>query len=172
MNANDIAIMSSPVPTASSVSAGNEGKKMQKVGNLLQSINADKKKYEEMILPPATGEAIDRIRDYARKHFQSELPEAYIEFLRRHDGLRFNNYSVYGATERKDPFIAGFIETNERRFEDPQDFVAFADTSNTLFAQERATGRWVALDLPPFDEVEEFDSFDAMLEHVLREAYE
>ena len=145
---------------------------MSATETLLQAMDAELRQYNQLIRPPATDEAIAHIRDYARKTFQTELPDGYITFLKRYDGYNFNSYTIYGATERKDPFLDGFIETNERLAESPPEFVAYADTSNTLYAQERATGRWVALDLPPYDIVEEFDSFDAMLEHVLREAYE
>ncbi|HEY1864727.1 MAG TPA: hypothetical protein VGG77_13815 [Roseiarcus sp.] len=48
----------------------------------------------------------------------------------------------------------------------------YGETGNTLYAQDRTNGRWVTLDVPSFDVVDEFDSFDAMLEHVLREACE
>jgi hypothetical protein len=50
--------------------------------------------------------------------------------------------------------------------------VFYAETGNTLYAQDRTNGRWVALDVPSLDVVDELDSFDTMLEHVLREACE
>jgi hypothetical protein len=139
---------------------------------LLQRIDAEKREYDQRIWPPATDEAIDSVRSYARDILRAELSESYIEFLRRNDGLNFNSYYIYGATEHEQPFLGGFIEVNSRLADPPSQFVYYGETGHTLYAQDRASGRWVALDVPSLDVVDQFDSFDAMLEHVLREAYE
>jgi hypothetical protein len=140
--------------------------------DLLQRIDAEKREYDQTIWPPATEEAIEAVRSYTRDILQAELSESYIDFLRRNDGLNFNSYYIYGATEHEQPFLGGFIEVNARLADPPSRFVYYGETGNTLYAQERSSGRWVALDVPSLDVVDQFDSFDAMLEHVLREAYE
>lgn len=140
--------------------------------DLLQRIDAEKREYDQTIWPPATQEAIDRVCGYARDMLQAELSESYVAFLRRNDGLNFNSYTIYGATEHAKPFLGGFIEVNARLADPPSPFVYYGETGNTLYAQERTSGRWVALDVPSLDVVDEFDSFDAMLEHILREAYD
>ncbi len=43
---------------------------------------------------------------------------------------------------------------------------------NTLYAQAWTSARWVALDVPSLGVVDQFDSFDTLREHILREAYE
>jgi hypothetical protein len=139
---------------------------------LLQRIDAEKREYDQTIWPPADEEAIDRLRAHARETLKTELPETYIALLRRNDGVDFNSYAIFGATEHKQPFLGGFIEANARLADPPSRFVFFGETGNTLYAQDRTNGRWVTLDAPSLDVVDEFDSFDAMLEHVLREACE
>jgi hypothetical protein len=145
---------------------------MSETEDLLQRIDAEKRQYNQKIWPPATDEAIERLRAYVSRTLQAELPEDYAAFLRRNDGLDFNGYVIYGATEKKEPFLEGFVEANERLADPPPRFVFYGDTGNTLYAQERASGRWVALDVPSLDVVDKFDSFDTMLEHILRKAYE
>jgi hypothetical protein len=139
---------------------------------LLQRIDAEKREYDQTIWPPAAEEAIDRLRAHARETLKTEAPEGYVALLRRNDGVEFNSYAIYGATEHKQPFLAGFIEANARLVDSPSRFVFYGETGNTLYAQDRTDGRWVALDAPSLDVVDEFDSFDAMLERVLREACE
>jgi hypothetical protein len=140
--------------------------------DLLQRIDAEKREYDQTIWPPATQEAIDRVRSYTRDVLQAELSESYVAFLRRNDGLNFNSYAIYGATEHAKPFLGGFVEVNARLADPPSRFVYYGETGNTLYAEERTSGRWFALDVPSLDAVDEFDSFDAMLEHILREAYD
>lgn len=145
---------------------------MSATEDLLQRIDAEKREYDQTIWPPASEEAINRVRSYARDTLQAELSDGYVALLRRNDGVNFNSYFIYGATEHKEPFLGGFIEVNARLADPPSRFVFYGETGNTLYAQERTSGRWVALDVPSLDEVDEFDSFDAMLEHVLSEAYD
>jgi hypothetical protein len=137
---------------------------------LLQRIDAEKDEYDQTIWPPATEETIDRLRAQARETLQTERCDSYIAFLRRNDGVDFNGYSIFGATEHKEPFLGGFIEANARLTDPPPRFVFYGETGHTLYAEDRTSRRWAALDRPSFDAVAEFDSFDAMLEHVLREA--
>jgi hypothetical protein len=145
---------------------------MSTTEDLLQRIDAEKREYDQTIWPPATPQAIERVRRYTRDTLQAELPESHVRFLQRNDGLNFNSYSVYGATEHETPFLGGFIEVNARLADPPSRFVYYGGTGNTFYAQERTSRRWVALDVPSLDVVGEFDSFDTMLEYVLREAYD
>jgi hypothetical protein len=138
--------------------------------DLLQRIDAESREFDQTIWPPADEETIDRLRAHTRETLKTELPEGYITLLRRNDGVEFNGYVIYGATEHKDPSHSGFIEANAR-LADPQ-FALDGETGDALYAQDRTTERWVALDRPSLDVFGEFDSFDAMLEHVLREACE
>jgi hypothetical protein len=139
---------------------------------LLQRIDAKKRAYDQTIWPPAAEAAIDRLRAHARETLKTQAPEGYTALLRRRDGVDFNGYAIYGATEHRQPFLAGFIEANARLADPPSRFVFYGETGHTLYAEDQTSGRWVALDAPSLDVVDEFDSFDAMLEHVLREACE
>jgi hypothetical protein len=145
---------------------------MSSIEDLLQRIDAEKREYDQTIWPPATEESIDRLRVWARETLKTELCDSYIAFLRRNDGIDFNGFSVFGATEHKAPFLGGFIESNARLPDSPSRFVFYGETGNTLYAEDRAYGRWVALDVPSLDVVDQFASFDVILEHMLRKAYE
>jgi hypothetical protein len=95
-----------------------------------------------------------------------------VRFLGRNDGLDFNGYVIYAATEHKEPFLSGFVEANERLGGPQARHVYYGDTGDQFYAQDRASRAWVALDRPSLDIIATFPSFDAMLTKVLRDAVE
>lgn len=140
------------------------------IDELLAEINAEKREFAQPIWPPASPDAIERLRKLARDTLQADLPEDYVAFLGRNDGLDFNGYVIYGATEHKEPFLSGFVESNERLGGPQAGHVFFGDTGDQLFAQDRTSQAWVALDRASLDVIATFPSFDAMLTDVLRNA--
>ena len=100
------------------------------------------------------------------------MPEGYVTFLRRHDGLVFNGHVIYAATENKKRYTMGFIEVNEGLGEGDDRFVFYGEDDITLYAQDRRSRAWVALDRPSLDVVDTFPSFDAMLAKILRQSLE
>ena len=145
---------------------------MSDIDELLAGINAEKREFAQTIWPPASADAIVRLRQLARDTLRTDLPEDYVTFLGRNDGFDFNGYVIYGATEHAEPFLSGFVEANER-LGGPQDkYVYYGDTGDQLYAQDRMSRAWVALDRPSLDVIATFPSFDAMLTKVLRKAVE
>lgn len=145
---------------------------MSETEDLLARINQEKREFNQTIWPPATPAAVERLRAHARDTLRTELPAGYVAFLQRNDGLDFNGYVIYGATEHAKPFLSGFAEANARLADPPAKYVFYGDTGDALYAQERGSGAWVALDRPSLDVIKEFPSFDAMLAQVLRDACE
>ena len=143
---------------------------MSDIEDLLGDINAEKRKFKQTIWPSASPDAITRLRRLAWDMLQTDLPEDYLTFLGRNDGLDFNGYVIYGATEHQAPFLSGFVEANER-LGGPQDrHVYYAETGDQLYAQDRTSRAWVALDRPSQDVIATFPSFNAMLTQVLQDA--
>jgi hypothetical protein len=145
---------------------------MSDVDDLLAAINAELREFAQTISPPASPEAIERLRRYARDTFRTNLPEGYVTFLGRNDGLDFNGFVIYAATECKKPFLSGFVEANERLGAPDNEYVFYGESGDELYAQHQTSMAWVALDRPSLSVLGRFPSFDAMLAHVLREAVE
>jgi hypothetical protein len=144
---------------------------MSEIDDLLAAMSAREPKFARTAPPPASPEAIERLRGYARDTLRTDLPEGYVTFLGRSDGLVFNGYAIYAATEQRKPYyLPGFVEVNEVLSDGDDRFVYYGDDSITLYAQDRTSKAWVALGLPSHDIMDTFPSFDAMLVHVLREA--
>jgi hypothetical protein len=140
------------------------------IDELLAEINAEKCEFSQTIWPPASQDAIARLRRLARDTLLTDLPEEYVTFLGRNDGLDFNGYVIYGATEHQEPFLSGFVEANQRLGGPQASHVFYGDTGDQLFAQDRTSQVWVALDRASLDVIASFPSFEAMLTKVLRSA--
>lgn len=145
---------------------------MSDIDDLLAAINAEKRQFSQMIRPPASPDAIERLRRSAWDTLRTDLPEGYLAFLRMSDGLVFNGYMIYGANEHTKPFISGFVEGNERLGEPDDMYVYYGQSSIEVYGQDRTSGTWITLDRPSWDVVATFPSFDAMLARVLRDAVE
>ncbi len=155
---------------------------MSMTDDLLQRIDVQKREYDQTIWPPATKEAIDRVGRYRRDILHAELPARHVGSLWRNDRLNFNGSSIKGATEHEKPFLGGCIEVNAPMADLPSRFVGYGETDHTLYAQKRTSGPWVALDVPSLDVpaldvpaldvIDEFESVDGMLAHILRAAYD
>lgn len=139
---------------------------------LLALIDAERRAFNQAVQPPAPAEVVEWLRRDARDTLRTELPVGYLVLLCRSDGFDFNGYVIYAATQRETPFHAGFAEVNTVLGGASAQYVFYGETGDELFAQDRASGAWVMLDRPSLGVIAAFPSFDAMLERVLRDAYE
>jgi hypothetical protein len=144
---------------------------MSDIEDLLAAIDARKRKFARTMRPPASPEAIERLRRYARDTLRTDLPESYVTFLGMTDGLVFNSYAIYAATEQRKPyFLSGFAEANEILGTSDDRYVFYGESSIDLYAQDRTSMAWVTLNLPGLDVMAAFPSFDALLAQVFRDA--
>jgi hypothetical protein len=143
---------------------------MSDIDDLLADINTEQREFAQMIWPPASQGAIERLRRFARDELRTDLPEGYVTLLGRNDGLDFNGHVIYGATEHREPFPSGFVEANERLGGPQARHVYYGNAGDQLYAQDRTSTAWVALDRPSLDVIAVFPSFDAMLAKVLCDA--
>jgi hypothetical protein len=143
---------------------------MSDIDELLAAISADLREFGQTLRPPASPEAIERVRRIARDKLQTDLPEGYLTFLGRADGFNFNGYTIFAATEQEEPNRAGFVEVNEILSVGDERYVFYGSSSIDLYAQDRTSMAWVILDRPSLSVEGTFPSFDALLAKVLRDA--
>jgi hypothetical protein len=143
---------------------------MSPIDDLLGAINAELRESGRALPSPASPEAIERLRRYVRDTFRTDLPEGYVTFLGRNDGLVFNTYKIYAATQQRKPYFPGFVEVNEVLGGPEERYVFYGDSSIDLYAQDRTSMAWVTLDQPAQSVMDTFPSFDALLTQVLRDA--
>jgi hypothetical protein len=102
------------------------------------------------------------------------LPESYIEFLKKVNGLDFNGLVIYGVDEvlldkEVDEDIHGFIETNELWYENDwqKQYIFLGDSDTAWYSYDLKDGIYVELDKPSGTLIQLFDSFDSMLSDAL-----
>lgn len=102
------------------------------------------------------------------------LPNSYIEFLKKVNGLHFNGLVIYGVDEvlldeKVDEDIHGFIETNELWYENDwqKQYVFFGDSDTAWYCYDRKENVYVELDKPSGTLIQSFESFDSMLSDAL-----
>jgi hypothetical protein len=103
------------------------------------------------------------------------LPEAYIEFLKKVNGLDFNGLVIYGVDhvfldKELDEDIHAFIETNDLWYENEwqKQYIFFGDSDTAWYAYDQKENMYVELDKPSGTLMQSFESFDLMLSDALQ----
>jgi hypothetical protein len=143
---------------------------------LLEQIHAEMRAAGEQVQDPADPADLDGLHAFAERELRTPLPQAYLDFLRRADGLDFNGTVVYASRQRALPeggTLLGFAESNRAFASGPgHHHVLFAETGDDLFALDREDGTWLMLDRSSLSKQDEFPDCGAMLQAALRRAYE
>ena len=146
------------------------------IADTLGLIHAEQDAAGERVQPPADPGAIRALQVYAHDQLGVGLPHSYTAFLSDADGLDFNGTVLYATAQRELPgggVLLGFRESNETfRKEGERHYVLYGETGNELFAQDQRGGAWCILDRGSLSVLERFSDSDALLERVLRRAYE
>ena len=145
--------------------------------DLIARIAAESKAdYDSDIQPPATEEALRRLRQKTRDELGADLPEGYLNFLRVTDGLIWNGLFIYSCEKAPivgDPgeFMHPFVETNLdwRSYEPHKNYLFFADGEISLFVYNLAAGRYEIVDRPSETLISTFDTFDGLITEALRQ---
>jgi hypothetical protein len=120
----------------------------------------------DLVGPPLSEAGIEDLRQRARSKLSAEIPDPYLEFLRRIDGIEWNGLYVYAGTERdEDVLPEEFVDYNlaMRNCEEDLNFLIFATSGISQFVQNLSESRFQTLGLGTYDVVEEHESFDDML---------
>ena len=142
---------------------------------LLDLIRAEQRAAGEFTPPPASSDAILRLRNRAHDEIGIELPEDYCSFLARQDGLDFNGTVVYSAIKREmgsQGGIPNFLEINSAFGHTQQKrIILYGETGDALFANDLVLGRWCSLDRASLSTIENFQSFNHLFSYILQQAY-
>jgi hypothetical protein len=144
---------------------------------LLQEHIKDKTAYGGKPQPPATADQLRQLRERARQELGVDLPPAYLDFLKRMNGLDSNGLVVYagqtgplaGYEGRPDMKIEGLVDANLGWWdlEAHKRYLFLGESGPYLFARDRESGKYAALDRSSNDVLEEMGSFEALLAYAL-----
>lgn len=141
---------------------------------LLKQVEKERQAYGLSMQPPATEDEIALLKKAAKKSLAYDLDESYANFLRVRNGLVWNGFFVYASTITpiagyNDRFIDGFVEANRQYWETEinQTFITFSHTGDARYVLNLAKMKFEEIDSVALDAVETFNSFEAMLRHIL-----
>jgi hypothetical protein len=143
--------------------------------DLLKEVEKIEVKYGSTLKKPALDTEIIKLIETIQDNLgHIVLPESYIEFLKRMNGLDFNGLVIYGVDEvlldrEMDEEVHGFIETNEIWYENDwqKKYVFFGDSDTAWYCFDLKSCVYVELDKPSGTIIQSFESFDSMLGEAL-----
>ncbi|WP_163583474.1 YrhA family protein [Gracilibacillus saliphilus] len=139
--------------------------------DLLIEIEKIEVKYGGSLRHPASATEVIRMNsNIPDKLGNITLPDSYIEFLKKINGLDFNGLVIYGVDKalldrEVDQEIYGFIETNELWYENhwQKQYIFFGDSDTAWYCYDVKDSVYVELDKPSGTVIQSFENFDSML---------
>ena len=143
--------------------------------DLLIAVEEIEDKYGSTLRKPVSATEIMKMNQTIKEKLENfVLPDSYIEFLKKINGLDFNGLVIYGVDEvlldmEMDGEVHGFIENNEIWHENDwqKKYVFFGDSDTAWFCFDLKAGVYVELDKPSGTLIQSFESFDSMLKEAL-----
>jgi hypothetical protein len=137
----------------------------------LTRIHAEQRIAGEQVSGPATPAACVALADRVQEAFAIVVPDAFLAFLQRCDGLDFNGLVLYGTggtVHQRTPDLMA-ANTNWRANPALHDWLILGDNDTDLLAWHQPTGTCGRLDRVGLQQTETFPDVATMLERVLTE---
>ncbi|MFD0769800.1 YrhA family protein [Bacillus sp. CGMCC 1.60114] len=136
---------------------------------LLSDIEKIKNKRGKSIMQSASDESIQTIKSWVSSNVKKNAwVNEYEHFLKIANGLDFNGLVIYNANPNDDN--NGFIAANEiwRENEWDNNYLFFGDSSIAWFCFDVDSELFFELDKPTGDIMEEYNSFNEMVEQAIK----
>jgi hypothetical protein len=137
-------------------------------------VNADQRKAGETLRTGAHADQLDRLQKAAVAAFGVELPDEYLAFLVRSNGLDYNGLVIYDCESspehRSAGFWQGFVATNRIWRDNPanESLLVFGDSDMELYAYDLRSRSYCSVDKVAHDRVETYPSFGEMIDQAPR----
>ena len=129
------------------------------IWNELDMVKMKKHEFCEELPDSADDNEIERLSKEFFKVYNIDIPREYVEFLRQCNGVEFNGCIIYGSNN--------IIEKQLDYEYIAEDYIIFAEYDIGWFCMEKSSGNYCELDKPSAQEMQKFDTVDAMLKRVL-----
>ncbi len=134
---------------------------------ILEKIERQKAHFGARMQPGCSDESIARLREEAREALQIDIPESYLKFLRRTDGLDWNG-TVFFASHtapyegRQDLELEGIVPANLLRREAPgnKTLLILGESGMEMYALDLETYKFNIVDHISTDICESYDVFE------------
>jgi len=144
--------------------------------NIFQQIAEEKKSHGSyMQQPPCSEPRIVQLRERAWAEFGVELPAAYLDFLRRMNGLYYNGavfYAAYNVLDLNDPSVPmpGFMEVNRDFRKIAPHLLFFGDDDIDSFVYNASDRMFCVVDKIGLDRVaESYDDYESLMVAALKD---
>jgi len=145
---------------------------------ILKKIEKDILSYNSQLQAPATDREIKSVKQSSKNILKVNLPEEYLTFLKKCNGLDYNGTVIY-ATDRKpivgydDRYIEGIISANlsARDVEMMKQFLIFGESDDLIHTLDLSKNKYRTIEAIGHSLYAEYDSFDQLLDYVLNEAF-
>lgn len=141
---------------------------------VIEQVQQDQAKYGEASQGAATGDQIARAQSEVQARFGATLPEDFLAFLRRNNGLNYNGAYLYGATQSEDApgpngFWQGVVAANAawRQGSGHDAYLVLGETDMDLFTVDLDGSNPVLRDKVSSDVNERFGSVTEAIEAIL-----
>jgi hypothetical protein len=127
-----------------------------------------------LLQPPATAKDIEDLQRDSLKKFGVLVPNEYVRFLEVTNGFDWNGLLIFSHTNSRNinnnkKTIQGFVDANlaHRSLEDKKDYLIFAESGDDLYAYDTTSHEYQLLDQLTLEKIEQFSSFDALINSAL-----
>ena len=147
--------------------------------DLLKQVKKERKEFDEGTNGPARASEIKEFKAEAKERLEVVIPDEYYAFLKVVNGIEYNGCIIYGIDEESledDPEqeISGFIENNEGYRMDIADeddnYTVIGESDMSWYVYDGDEDKYYILDNGDGDVMEEVESFDALIEAILKES--
>ena len=137
----------------------------------LEIVKKTMARFHDSVYDGATEKEIKLLCDNLKKRLDMEIPDEYIDLLRKMDGFEFNGFILYGVDEEytedvvKQEYINGLIDRNEIWHENEWEerYLFLGESSISWYVYDLDKKRYLELDNPSGEVCKYYKDFDEML---------
>lgn len=145
---------------------------MTVIEKLIRKIKKDRNAFNLSIPQGLDNKDVDSFRIKFKEYFKTSLDDGYLEFLKICNGLEENGVIIYSSNDFDvNNVLYGIFENNEVWYDQDKEnrrYIFFAESGQYTFVFNKTEMNFELLDRYSGDVVEVFDSFNKMLERILK----
>ena len=141
--------------------------------DILQEVIDLKMQFGDQINPGATDEDMKKWLLACRTELNKEIPDEYLQFLKKINGIEFDGFILYGidleyVTQRTEVYISGLISNNKDWADiSENEYLFIGDSSISWYVYGMSDEKYYELDKPSGDVIGVSESCNDLLEKVL-----
>lgn len=125
----------------------------------------------------AKEEEISTLCREVKKRLNKDLPDAYLDILRKINGFEYNGFILYGVDEeymKETPIqkINGYIFNNLAWYDNEwqEQYLFFGESSISWYVYDTESEKYCELDCPSGDLIEEYETIDDLINKLLEDS--